>query len=109
MKEVINKVINFRNERGWEKFHNSKDLAISLALEANELPENFQWKSSKEAVENKYENIKKEVADVMIYLILISHQLGIDLEEAALKKLEKNARKYPVEKAYGSNKKYNEL
>lgn len=80
-----------------------------MSLEASELLENFQWKTSEEAVRKEFENIKDEMADVAIYLFLLAHDLGIDLEEAVHRKLEKNAEKYPVEKAYGSNRKYTEL
>lgn len=74
-------VIKFRDERDWGKFHNAKDLAISLNLEAGELLENFQWKSSEEATEAKFQGIKEEIADVMIYLLLLCDRLDINLEE----------------------------
>ncbi|MEF7659719.1 nucleotide pyrophosphohydrolase [Bacillus thuringiensis] len=109
MEDLKKEVIRFRDERNWGQFHNAKDLAISLNLEAAELLETFQWKSSQEATETKMQEIKEEIADVMIYLLLLSDQLNIDLEEAVRSKLIKNAEKYPVEKAFGKNKKYNEL
>lgn len=109
MKHLQDKAIKFRDERGWKKYHNPKDLAISLSLEASELLENFQWKSSKEAIAKNMENIKDEMADVLIYLLMLSNELDVDLEKVVEFKLQKNAEKYPVEKAYGSNKKYNEL
>ncbi|MED4461843.1 nucleotide pyrophosphohydrolase [Metabacillus fastidiosus] len=109
MKELTEKVIKFRNERNWSQFHNPKDLAISLSLEASELLENFQWKSNEEAVKEHHCDMKDELADVMIYSLLIAHELGINPEEAILKKLEKNKAKYPIEKAYNSKKKYTEL
>ncbi|MDP9579706.1 UNVERIFIED_ORG: NTP pyrophosphatase (non-canonical NTP hydrolase) [Bacillus sp. 1751] len=109
MKHLQNKVIKFRDDRGWGKFHNPKDLAISLSLEASELLENFQWKSNKEAIAKNIDNIKDEMADVLIYLLMLSEELNVDLEKVIEAKLQKNAEKYPVEKAYGSNKKYNEL
>ncbi|ANB55909.1 mazG-like family protein [Anoxybacillus sp. B7M1] len=109
MKHLQQKIIEFRDARNWKKFHNPKDLAISLSLEAAELLENFQWKSSEEAVHVNLENIKDEIADVMIYALQLAHELGIDVEEAILRKLEKNEQKYPVEKVFGSSKKYNEL
>lgn len=102
-------VLSFRNERDWGKFHNAKDLAISLNLEAGELLENFQWKSSEEATEVKFEEIKEEIADVMIYLLLLCDKLEINLEDAVHSKLQTNAKKYPVEKSFGRNTKYNEL
>lgn len=94
-------VIKFRDERNWGQFHNAKDLAISLNLEASELLETFQWKSSEEATETKMQEIKEEMADVMIYLLMLSDKLDIDLEEVVHAKLEKNAEKYPVEKHLG--------
>lgn len=107
--KLMNKVIEFRDKRNWQQFHNPKDLAISLSIEASELLENFQWKDSEEAVENNLNNIKDEIADILIYSILMSNELNIDIETAIIEKLEKNKIKYPVDKAYGSNKKYDQL
>lgn len=109
MKNLVENIIRFRDERNWKQFHSPKDLAISLNLEASELLENFQWKSSEAAVSNNLDAIKDELADIFYYTLLMSHDLGIDLEEALLAKLIKNAEKYPVDKAYGSSKKYTEL
>src|SRR5690606_20761201 len=101
---LINEIIQFRDKRNWKQFHNPKDLAISLSLEAGELIENFQWKSSEEAVAENLENIKDEIADVVIYAMLLSHELGIDLEKAVVDKIKKNEQKYPIEKSFGSKK-----
>ncbi len=109
LKHIQQKIIEFRDARNWRQFHNPKDLAISLSLEAGELLENFQWKSSEEAVQANFENIKDEIADVIIYALLLSHELGIDVEEAITNKIKKNEQKYPIEKSFGSKKKYNEL
>lgn len=109
MKQLMDQIIQFRKERDWEKFHNPKDLAISISLEASELLENFQWKNSEESIQKNFLNIKEELADILIYTLYLSHDLKIDVNEAILEKLEKNKQKYPVEKAYGLNKKYNEL
>ena len=109
MENLIKKIIAFRDERNWKQFHNPKDLAVSISIEAAELLENFQWRSSEEAVQKDLENIRDEIADVVIYAMMLSHDLDIDLEEAILNKLEKNKAKYPVEKAYGSKEKYTEL
>lgn len=109
MKDILSKVIEFRDQRNWAQFHNPKDLAISISLEASELLENFQWKSSEEAVEKNQQNIKDELADVMIYSLLMSDALGIDIEQCIREKIAKNEAKYPVDKAFGSNKKYDEL
>jgi NTP pyrophosphatase (non-canonical NTP hydrolase) len=109
MKHLQQKIIEFRDARNWKQFHTPKDLAISLSLEAGELLENFQWKSSEEAVKTNLENIKDEIADVVIYALLLSHELGIDLEKAVIDKIKKNEQKYPFEKSFGSKKKYTEL
>lgn len=104
MQELTSKIIRFRDERNWRQFHNAKDLAISLSLEASELLELFQWKQNDEVVKENLEGIKDELADVLYYVLLMSHDVGIDIEEALESKLRKNERKYPIEKAYGSNK-----
>ncbi len=109
MKDLMEKIIQFRDERNWKQYHNPKDLAISLSIESSELLECFQWKSNEEAVSMKLENMKEEIADIAIYLLLLSHELDINLKQTIEEKLLKNENKYPVEKAFGSNKKYNEL
>ncbi|QVY62373.1 nucleotide pyrophosphohydrolase [Cytobacillus gottheilii] len=96
MKELIDKITAFRDERGWSPYHNEKDLAISISLEANELLENFQWRSSEAAVAENKQNIKEEMADVFIYLLQLAEKMDVDLMEEAFKKMEKNAVKYPV-------------
>ena len=96
MKKIYEKVVAFRDERDWKQYHSGKDLAISISFEANELLENFQWRSSEEAIRDSKQNIKEEMADVLIYLVQMADLLDIDLEEEVLKKLEKNAIKYPV-------------
>ncbi|MGP7817396.1 nucleotide pyrophosphohydrolase [Niallia sp. 01092] len=96
MEKLIKDVLAFRDERNWKQYHNEKDLAISIVLEASELLENFQWKTSEEAKEKDMQNIKEEMADVLIYLIQLADKLGIDLEEEGLKKMMKNREKYPA-------------
>lgn len=98
MKKIRQTILNFRDERNWKPYHNEKDLAISISLEANELLENFQWKSSDEAVKDSKQNIKEEMADILIYLIQLADRLDIDLEEEVLEKMKKNALKYPVQR-----------
>jgi NTP pyrophosphatase (non-canonical NTP hydrolase) len=98
LKDLQQKIIAFRDARNWRQFHNPKDLAISLTLEAGELLENFQWKTSEEAVQANFENIKDELADVVIYALLLSHELGIDLEEAIINKMEKNEKSIRLKK-----------
>lgn len=106
IKKLTDKAVEFRDERNWKQFHNPKDLAISLSLEANELLENFQWKDSSEAINTNMENIKDELADVVVYSLLLASELDLDLDEIVSSKIEKNKKKYPVEKAYGVNTKY---
>lgn len=109
IKELTEKVLQFRNNRNWRQFHNPKDLALSLSLEASELLENFQWKSSEEAVGKNIEKMKAELADVLMYALLFAHQIGIDIKQVIEEKLQKNDEKYPIEKAYGVNTKYTDL
>jgi NTP pyrophosphatase (non-canonical NTP hydrolase) len=96
--KICQTILKFRDERNWKPYHNEKDLAISISLEANELLENFQWKSSEEAVRDSKQNIKEEMADILIYLVQLADKLDIDLEEEVLEKMKKNALKYPVQK-----------
>jgi len=112
IRELTKKIRKFRDERDWMQFHNHKDMALSLVLEAAEVLEHFQWKSKEEieryAQEHKSE-IGEELADVTIYVLELADNLGIDVKEAIEKKLQKNAIKYPVEKAKGKHMKYNKL
>jgi NTP pyrophosphatase (non-canonical NTP hydrolase) len=98
--------VQFRDERDWKQFHNPKDLAAALSIEAGELLEAFLWKSADEA---KIEKVKEELADVLAYAILLGHHYDLDLEQVVRDKVIKNGEKYPVEKAKGSATKYNEL
>jgi NTP pyrophosphatase (non-canonical NTP hydrolase) len=106
LKALEQLLIDFRNERDWEQFHNPKDLAVALSIEANELLEAFLWKPAHEAKEEK---VREELADVLAYAILIGHHYKLDLVQIVIEKVKKNAEKYPVEKAKGSANKYNEL
>ena len=103
---ITEALINFRNEREWEQFHNAKDLALAINVEAGELLELYLWKNAEEA--NK-EKIKEELADVFAYAFLLAAKYGFDVKEIIIQKIQKNAEKYPVEKAKGIAKKYNEL
>ena len=96
----------FVKEREWEQFHNAKDLALALSIEAAELNECFLWKSHNEA---KVDKVKDELADILIYAILFADKYGFDISEIIAEKLEKNAAKYPVDKAKGNAKKYTDL
>lgn len=106
------KVLEFRNNRDWKQFHNPKDLAQGLSIEAAELLELFLWisqEASYQTVLDKRDQVEAEMADIFIYLLLLSDATSIDLEEAVLKKLDHNHKKYPVELAKGLAKKYTEL
>ena len=107
--ETIDKVIQFRDARNCCQFHNPKDLAISLSLEASELLEVFQWSGEDLICEDKMDKIREELADVLSYCILMADVCGLDLDEIVQAKVKKNAEKYPVEKAYGNKAKYTEL
>lgn len=109
MKKLTKTIDDFREDRDWRQFHNEKDLALSITLEASELLELFQWISSEEAVKKNIEEIKDELADVMIYSMMLASNLDLDIEEIINNKLIKNNKKYPISKAKGSNKKYNKL
>lgn len=111
LKELIKK---FCEDRDWDQFHNAKDLAIALSIEASELLEIFRWKSREEVKElfeneKKKEDISDEMADVLYFLIRLAQRYDIDLSEALERKMEKNKEKYPIDKAKGSNKKYTEF
>lgn len=106
---VQNKQRAFRIERDWDQFHNPKDVAISISLEAAELLECFQWSGTDLTVEEKRDHMAEELADVAIYCMHMADAMGIDLLQAMSDKLDANAKKYPVEKAKGSSKKYTEL
>ena len=107
--DVQAEVAAFRDYRDWRQFHNPKDLAISVSLEASELLENFQWSGTDLECKDKEASIGEELADVMIYCLLLADRLGMDPVQLMHDKIQKNARKYPVDKARGSSKKYTEL
>ena len=107
--ETIDMVLKFRDDRNWRQFHNPKDLAISVSLEASELLEIFQWSAVDLVCENKREKIKEELADVLNYCILMADACGLDLDEIIQAKVKRNSEKYPVELAFGNKAKYTEL
>lgn len=107
--ETIDKIIKFRDERNWKQFHNPKDLAISISLEAAELLEVFQWSAEDVRCEEKMDKIREELADVVNYCVLMADACGLDLDEIVQEKIKRNNEKYPVEKAYGCKEKYTEL
>lgn len=106
-------IFKFSEDRDWEQFHSIKNLAMALSVESSELLEIFQWmtdidSNNVDKDSKKFPKVKDEIADIFIYLIRISSKLDINLEEAVLNKMQKNIEKYPVEKFYGSSRKYNE-
>jgi dCTP diphosphatase len=112
--ELEKRVRRFRDERDWKQFHKPKDLAVSVAIEAAELLEHFQWKTDAETAKAlaspaEREAVGKEMADVLILLVSAADVVGVDLYAATLAKLEENARKYPVHKSKGSAAKYDRL
>jgi len=112
IKKITDMIKQFRDERDWMQFHDPKNMSISIVLEASELLEHFQWKTKEEArqyVKEHKEEIQDEIADVAMYLFELADNLGIDLLDAMKNKMEKNKKKYPVEKAKGKHTKYNKL
>jgi NTP pyrophosphatase (non-canonical NTP hydrolase) len=105
-KEILDKLIEFRNERDWEQFHNAKDLAIAINVEAGELSELFLWKNAEQADREK---VKEELADIFSFALLLADKYDFDVKEIVLDKIIKNGVKYPVDKSKGTAKKYTEL
>lgn len=109
---ITEKIKRFRDDRDWMQFHDPKNMAVSIILEASELLEHFQWKTTEEVEKYAKQNqgeIQDEIADIALYLFELSDNLGINLIEAMEQKLKKNEMKYPVEKAKGKHTKYNKL
>ena len=106
IEQILNESRRFNQERDWDQFHNGKDLAIAISLEASELLECFLWKSPEDA---KPEKIREELADVLNYAFQMADKYNLDIKEIMLDKLKRNAEKYPADKARGTAKKYNEL
>lgn len=104
MEEILDRIRKFREDRQWGKFHTPENLAKSISIEAGELLEHFQWDNNY----NKQE-VSEELADVMIYCIHMADAMGVDIKEIILDKMNKNGKKYPVEKSKGNSKKYTEL
>ena len=106
IEEILQQLRQFNQERDWDQFHNGKDLAIGISIEASELLECFLWKKPEDA---KLEKIREELADVLNYAFQMADKYHLDIKEIMLEKLRINAQKYPADKAKGSAKKYNEL
>lgn len=106
MEEIIQQLIRFRDERDWKQFHNAKDLAIAINVEAGELLEHFLWKNPEEVSKEK---VREELADIFAFAFLMADKFDFDVKEIVLEKIKKNDAKYPVEKARGTARKYTEL
>ncbi len=109
IKALQKEITYFRDERNWRQFHNPKDLAISISLEAAELLEVFQWSGEDVEVADKKDKVKEELADVINYAFLLADRLDLDVDEIVREKIARNREKYPAELAYGSSAKYTEL
>ena len=107
--ETIDQILKFRDDRDWKQFHNPKDLAISISLEAAELLEVFQWSAEDVTCSDKIDKIKEELADVANYCVLMAVACGLDLDEIVREKIKRNEEKYPIEKSKGSKRKYTNL
>lgn len=107
--ETIDQILKFRDDRDWKQFHNPKDLAISISLEAAELLEVFQWSAEDVTCSDKIDKIKEELADVANYCVLMADACGLDLDEIIREKIKRNKEKYPIEKSKGSKRKYTNL
>ena len=106
--ETIDQILKFRDDRDWKQFHNPKDLAISISLEAAELLELFQWSGENTGIEGKENKIREELADVINYCVLMADACGMDIDKIVQEKIKVNNQKYPVEKAKGKSNKYTE-
>ncbi|MCE2741769.1 MAG: nucleotide pyrophosphohydrolase [Sphingobacteriales bacterium] len=104
--EIMQALLKFRNERDWEQFHNPKDLALALSIESAELLELFLWKKAEDA---NIEKVREELADIFSFAFLLANKYGFDVKEIVLDKIKTNGEKYPVNKAKGTSKKYDEL
>lgn len=109
IQELINALVKFRDARDWAQFHDSKNLAAAIGIEAGELNELFLWKTIKESEGVDRERLKEELADVLAYTLMLANKHGIDVKQMVLEKIAKNAAKYPVEKAKGTAAKYDKL
>jgi len=104
--KLIQEIVKFRDERDWEQFHNSKDLAMALSIESSELLELFLWKNNEDF---KLDKLKEELADVLMYAFLLADKHDLNIHDIILDKIKKNEEKYPVDKSKGNSTKYNEL
>ncbi|RAR70768.1 nucleotide pyrophosphohydrolase [Flavobacterium aciduliphilum] len=108
-KEVIKELIKFRDERDWQQFHDSKNLALAISIESAELNEIFLWKKDNEVENVNPDKIKEELADIFAYSFLLAEKHNLDIFQIVLDKVKRNGEKYPIDKSKGTAKKYNEL
>jgi NTP pyrophosphatase (non-canonical NTP hydrolase) len=104
--DIVNAITQFNRDRDWEQFHNTKDLALAINIEAGELLEQFLWK---EAGNENVDKVKEELADILTFSLLMASKYGFDVKEIMINKINNNSLKYPIDKAKGTAKKYNEL
>lgn len=109
MQNATDALLKFRDERNWKQFHDPKNLAAALGIEAAELNEVFLWKTTEESRDVELAKVKEELADVLAYALLLANEFGLDPEQIVLEKVKQNALKYPVEKAKGVATKYTDL
>ena len=112
IRDLTDKILKFRADRDWQKFHNPKDMALSLVLEATELLEHFQWKNGEELktyLEAQKTEVSEELSDILYWVLLMAHDLKIDIASAFKAKLLKNCEKYPVDTSKGSSAKYDTI
>ena len=107
--EITKALVDFRDERDWKQFHDTKNLATALSIEVAELNELFLWKSIKESDEVNVEKLKEELADVFAYAFLLAEKHQLDVKQIVMEKIKRNGEKYPVEKSKGKATKYTEL
>ncbi len=108
-RNVIGELIKFRDERDWEQFHDSKNLAVAISIEASELNELFLWKSPEQSDKVEIDRIKEELADILSFSFLLAEKHGLDPFDIVSEKIKRNGEKYPVEKAKGKSDKYDQL
>ena len=109
IQSILEALITFRDQRNWKQFHNTKDLALALSIEAAELNELFLWKEENEAEKTDRDSIQDELADILAYAFLLAEKHDFNIKQIILEKIRKNEKKYPVEKSRHSARKYNEL
>ena len=108
-RKVINELIKFRDDRDWKQFHDSKNLAVAISIEASELNELFLWKSAEQSDKVEIDRIKEELADILSFSFLLAEKHGLDPFDIVSEKIKRNGEKYPVEKAKGKSDKYDQL